>query len=147
MLMKYTLVAAVAVMLVACSEADAGGDGEETLAPGVCGDGVLNLGEGCDVPDAEGCDADCHITNTSVWTVTRGESGPSLTYPLDVAVGPDGQIVALMYTWGGASIPPEGTATLVALAPSGETRWTTTVPSPGGGEGVASSHVAIGSDG
>ena len=145
MLIKHALLASAAVMLVACADADDGG--EDTLTPGVCGDGVLNLGEACDVPDADGCDADCHITGQSVWTVTRGESGTSLTYPLDVAVGPDGQIVALMYAWGGASDPPEGSATLVALAPSGETRWTTSVQSPGGGEGVAPSHVAIGPDG
>lgn len=130
-----------------CAAACAPDDASDTLEPGVCGDGVLNLDEACDVPGDPGCDAACHLTDEIVWTVTRGEPGVFLTYPQDVAVGADGRIYVLGFRWGGGDLPDDGEGWLLALEPDGGVRWEIDVQTPGGGEGVRSSRVAVDADG
>ncbi len=143
--MRSCICWSAAAVILACSPGP--DDGNDTLEPGVCGDGVLNLGEACDVPGDPGCDDACHLTDTVAWTVTRSKPGVILTYPLDVAVGADGRIVVLGYRWGGGDLPDEGEGWLLALDPEGDVLWEKEVQSPGGHEGVYPSRIAVGSDG
>jgi hypothetical protein len=127
--------AVTAALLVACTPDD---------VPGVCGDGILGPDEACDVA-ADGCDADCHLTATPAWTVTRGDPDISIMTPIDVAVGPDGQIVVLGRSWGGTD-DPDGEGWLVALDASGAERWQRTVPYPVR-EAFFPSRIGVGADG
>ncbi len=127
--------AVTAALLAACTPDD---------APSVCGDGILGPDEACDVA-ADGCDADCHLTATPTWTVTRGDPDILMTAPIDVVVGPDGQIVVLGSSWGGTA-DPEGEGWLVALDASGAERWQRTVPYPVR-DALFPSRIAVDADG
>jgi hypothetical protein len=130
--------------LFACGDDD---DNGHVLEPGICGDGILNVGEACDVPGDSGCDAACHLTDTVAWTVKLGEPGVLFTYPQDVAVGPDGTAYVLGFRWGGGSLPDDGEGWLAALDPAGAELWRIETPTPGGGEGVYPSRVGVAADG
>ena len=80
---------------------------------------------------ADGCDADCHLTATPAWTVTRGDPNILVTVPIDVAVGPDGQIVVL----GSGAGPP---------IPMGRAGWSRLTPAaPSGGSGMSRAESAM----
>lgn len=107
--------AATAALLVACS-----GDN------GVCGDHVVDPGEACDAA-GDGCDAACHLTGATTWTVTRGATN-KITDLLDVAVDPDGQIVVLGVSSDWATGEPVHAAWLLALDPAGAEQWQADIP-------------------
>ncbi len=100
------------------------------------------IGEDCDDLDpdvypfagdvrGDGCDADCHLTATPAWTVTRGDPNILVTVPIDVAVGPDGQIVVL----GSGAGPP---------IPMGRAGWSRLTPAaPSGGSGMSRAESAM----
>ncbi|MDC0716768.1 outer membrane protein assembly factor BamB family protein [Nannocystis bainbridge] len=90
--------------------------------PAVCGDGVVGDGEACDDGNDEpndGCDADCTVTGTVVWT--RQGKG-QLT---DLAAAPDGTIY--ICTTGVF----EELSKLRAFAPDGAELWTIDLPDRG----------------
>ncbi len=133
---RYLRAITLAASLAACND-----DSGETNGPAVCGDGILGPDEACDSPKSDGCDAACHLTGEVTWTVTRG--GPNaFDSPVDVAVGPDGQIVLRVSGWD--EVKQEHVGQLLAYDPSGQALWQTSV-SPRLQD--YPSRVTIGSDG
>lgn len=92
---------------------------------GVCGDLIVDPGEACDAAD-DGCDAACHLTGVSAWTLTRGDLDTA-TQLLDVAVAPDGQIVVLGVSSSMPPAPDDG-AWLLGLDPDGAQQWQAAIP-------------------
>lgn len=92
---------------------------------GVCGDLIVDPGEACDAAD-DGCDAACHLTGVSAWTLTRGDLDTT-TQLLDVAVAPDGQIVVLGVSSSMPPAPDDG-AWLLGLDPDGAQQWQAAIP-------------------
>ncbi|WAS97918.1 outer membrane protein assembly factor BamB family protein [Nannocystis punicea] len=89
--------------------------------PGVCGDGVVDLGEVCDDGNDEpndGCDAACARTGRVVWTF-EPEGRFSIA---DIAFAPNGLLLV-----SGFDVEPR----LLALSPGGEELWRKTVPGVG----------------
>jgi len=111
MLHHFALFTLALALPFACSDADGG----------VCGDGVVDPDEACDAA-GEGCDAACHLTGATAWTVTRIDPD-WYTNILDIAVGPSGRIAVLGVTHDTSS--PYGTAWALALAPDGSELWRT----------------------
>ncbi len=109
------LLAAAAVALVTACSAPAG----------VCGDHVVDPGEACDAAD-DGCDAACHLTGASAWTLTRGDADTT-TELLDVAVDRGGQIVVLGVS-STLTHDPEHSAWLLGLDPDGVQKWQADLP-------------------
>ncbi len=103
------------------SESGETGTSGTTGGSGVCGDGVLDPGEACEVA-APGCDAECHVTGETAWTLRVGAPDDRTTI-YGVAVDPTGQIVVFgekLHTPGGE---PIHSTWLLALDPSGDERW------------------------
>jgi hypothetical protein len=131
-------------LAAACSSV--GGDSDDTGTtgatgttgePAVCGDGVLDTSEACDVA-AAGCDADCGLTGEVAWAVRIGDPDDRTTI-FGVAVDATGQIVVFgekLRTPGGQ---PIRSTWLLALDPVGEERWRKEFPGeefPPGSGGV-----------
>lgn len=121
---KTGVLSAIAcIVLLACSPGGEGdtGDTGDTGDAGVCGDGILDPGEACDVA-APGCDAACGLTGDTAWTIQLGEANTSTTI-LGLAVDPRGQIVVLGETLRTPGGEPIRTTWLLALDPAGAQRW------------------------
>jgi cysteine-rich repeat protein len=76
---------------------DIGGSSTGPLPQPVCGDGMMEGDEACDdgnLLDADGCNGDCVVSGTPLWTVI--ENGPAGfdDYAYAVALLPSGDIVA-----------------------------------------------------
>lgn len=112
---------------------------------GVCGDGILDPGEACDA-EGEGCDAACHLTGATAWTIELGAANET-TEIHAVAVGPTGEIVVLgsTTTWSGDD--PDHDAWLLALDDAGGELWRRSVPLTTISASLTRPHLAIAADG
>ncbi|WP_434427338.1 hypothetical protein [Nannocystis pusilla] len=102
---------------------------ESTTAAAVCGDGVIDAGEGCDDGnlDAEdGCDASCTPIAAVDWTYTHNGGAGQDDVACGVAIDGEGRVFVV-----GAEVVQSRDAWIVALAPDGHELWRKTIDSAG----------------
>lgn len=112
-----------------------GGCNADCSAPGpFCGDGVLNGEEPCDdgdEVDGNGCNVDCVVSGSVLWTVTY--DGPD--HGIDAANGVTTDSMNNVIVSGTLSIGDEPSGWLRKYSPEGASDWTVDITSPMGPAG------------
>ncbi|PCC74920.1 Myxococcus cysteine-rich repeat-containing protein [Nannocystis exedens] len=132
----YTFAAETGTTATSSGESAADQDGVtppfvtgSTDAAAVCGDGVIDPGEGCDDGNLEpddGCDASCTPIAAVEWTYTHNGGAGKDDVACGVAIDGEGRVFVV-----GAEVVQSRDAWIVALAPDGHELWRKTIDSAG----------------